>query len=231
MAGPEMPPPPSGGLGGQAADVGRDEAENPAGGEEFERPPDGLARPGGVFDEVDHGHGLVAAGRKGGFEEVALAKPEAVFFSRPSDGPAARFDAVDLPAPAAGQVSQNPRRRPDVEEFAPGRPEALQPVEEDGEVSGPSRGLLVIERVLDLAVERNEEVSGGAGVGEQMAAAQAEAQVPDFAVFLVRDLDLVRAQARGVERSLPVRPETGAEADRAPVGPEDSLQLKPRAPA
>ena len=123
------------------------------------------------------------------------------------DGPGARLDAVDLPAALPGQVHQDARRRPDVEEASLLRPEPLEPDEDAAEVHRPPLGLLVVERVLEGAVEGRDERRRRAGIGEDVPAVAAAGEVPGQTVMVVGDEEGLGPEVGRVDGALLPRPE------------------------
>ena len=82
--------------------------------------------------------------------------------------------------------------------------------------------LVLVQGVLHPAIERDDGLGGRAGVGEQVAAVEAQAQVPAQAVPAVRDLDVLARQP-AVVSSGAMRPDAPAAAGRAGPLPDETV--------
>ena len=58
----------------------------------------------------------------------------------------------------------------------------------------------MINGILSLTVKRLDEFWGGTRIGKDMGAVVAATEVPDFAIIVVCDLDMIFAQAGRVKR-------------------------------
>lgn len=62
-----------------------------------------------------------------------------------------------------------------------------------------ARSFFLVERIFDLAVEKEDQFGRRAGVRKNMAACETTAQVPDFPILTVGDLDLTFVQLENVK--------------------------------
>ena len=196
-------------------DVGSDQAEDPSGLEKGAGFGHRLLRPGRMFDDIDHGHGLEGAEAVRDVGEEPVDDGQSVAVRGPADGPGAWLDSGRRPAAVAGQGEKDAGGRADVEQASLGRAELLERAQDPQEVPGPAFGLLVIGGILDLAVERGDEIGGRGGIGEDVAASAAPGKVPDLPVLAVRDLDLLRVERQVVERLFLPGRDVSASADGA----------------
>ena len=80
----------------------------------------------------------------------------------------------------------------------------VQGFENSVEVFRTASSLLLIYGILDFSVKRLDEFLGGTGIGEDVGAVVTKAEIPDFTVIPVCDLDMVFAQAGCIESPCPV---------------------------
>ena len=96
-------------------------------------------------------------------------------------------------------MPRHARGRADVEKRPAPRDEGAEIVQDPAEVLRAALGLGIVGRVLDLAVEGKDEFGLGVRIGEDVPAVFTGAEVPDLAVFAVRDPDLVLVEAGDIE--------------------------------
>ncbi len=209
-----MPPSAASYFGGWTMDVGRDKNKNTAWLQNASGLFDYLERLGRVLDEVNQSDRRAGTFRKINVFKSSLPHFEPIFFCCHLDGPGAWFNPVGLPSAPPGEVKKNSCGRTHIEKKAPGGQECFEAAQDRDKVPRPASRFGLIIWVLDLAVKRADKSRRGTGVGEEVAAVEAQAEVPNFAVLAVRNFDLLFAQTSSIS-SFFIRPETLARAGGA----------------